>query len=188
MLERPLTELTVKELAESSGLSFWATYRGPTRTQLIRIAILELVKEVSEHLQEFREQESTVHETIRAYVEHIVDVVSSSKYVELAYLLIRDGRTYPWLKEEYEEQIVQPFCRKLEEAVRSAGVRYGAWICFKDDVPRRTLRKLESVLTLPLLLPGAEAPSEAERQEVALHISRQLMSATYAPNFSLVAA
>jgi hypothetical protein len=192
LLERPLSDVTVKDLADSCGRSFWSVYHSvyrvtANREHLIRRAILRHASRIVPEGMAAPEPEPTIYRTIEAQIAYMAGIVASEPYRQLLYLLLRDRSAHPWIEEIYERRVARPLCRGLERAVRDAGDGIGAAIFFRENVVRRCLRKLEASLALPRLLPGGEAEEADQRARLVQAVAGEAMAASYAYELGEVA-
>jgi hypothetical protein len=192
LLEGPLTDVTVRKLAESCGRSFWSVYHSvyrvtATREHLIRRAVLRHASRLVPAKGAAPEPAATISTTIHAWVAHLAEIVAAEEYRQLLYLLLRDRAVHPWIEEIYERQVAGPLCRGLEKAARAAGDRAGVAIFFRENAIRRCLRTLEAAISLPQMLPRADELEPGSRAALVRTVAAEAMAASYAYELGQVA-
>lgn len=165
ILTRPLASVTVKGVAESSGLPLWAAYGAiqrvaRNRDHLIRRAVLQMSGELAERISQAPPGQGSVMATIEGFLAHAVPLVRSETFAGLYRVVLCEGAFHRWLHDLYEEKVAGIFCRTLEERVEAASRGTGVAVVFPAGATRDLLRRLETALILPALLPGDTRPAE----------------------------
>lgn len=184
ILSRPISEVTIKSVAEAADLSLWAAHRAASRAardrgHLIRRAVTHLGAEVEAQVRSGPPSQPTIYATIEARVAHMAEVMATPSFGGLFRLVVCEGRCHRWLHDLYEERVAAAFVGALEEAARAAGQRSRTAICFLPGAPREALRQLEASVALPLLLPGSVPPA-GDRDALIRSIAREAFSGSYA--------
>lgn len=184
ILARPLAEVTIKAVAEASGLPLWAAYGAIQRVardrpHLIRRGVLQISYRIAGRIAEARAAEGSVMGTIHAFIEDMAALVRSDDYAGLYRVVLCEGAFHRWLHELYEEKVAGVFCRELEARVEAGSRGNGVAVIFPAGATREVLRRLETALILPSLLPGTPPSAEDEAALVAA-IAREAFSRTYA--------
>jgi hypothetical protein len=183
ILSRPMSEVTIKSVAEAADLNLWAAHRAASRAardrgHLIRRAVMHLGAEVEAQIVSGPKFRPTIFATIEARVAHMAEIMATPSFAGLFRLVVCEGRCHRWLHDLYEERVAAAFARALDEAARAAGERSGTVIGFLPGAPREALRQLETSFAFPLLLPGA--PPAGDREALIRSIARQAFSGSYA--------
>jgi hypothetical protein len=184
VLSRPISEVTIKSVAEAADLSLWAAHRAAGRAarnrgHLIRRAVMRLGAEVEAMIRSGPQSTPTIYATVEACVAHMAEVMATPAFGGLFRLVVCEGRCHRWLHDLYEERVGAAFVDELEEAARAAGQRSRTAVCFLPGAQREALRQLETRFALPLLMP-ASVPPAGDRHAVIRIIAREAFSRSYA--------
>lgn len=188
-LERPVTDLTLRAVAEAMGASFWPVYRQyETREALYRAAVTPLLETVAAGAARMPRVTTSVGAAVHACVRHAVDLMQRSRYRDVFFLLLRDGASQDWIEPIYRERIVGTLVRGFDAAVRKAGDQHDMVIGIRPGVSQRVIRTLESTILVPRLLPNSVPLSDEELTAARQAAVNTLMAATYAVEFAESAA
>lgn len=188
-LERPITDLTLKAVAEAMGASFWPVYRQfETREALYRASVTPLLESVAAAALRCPRVTTSVGAAVVACVRHASELMQHSAYRDIFFLLLRDGASQDWIEPIYRERIVGALVRGFEAAVRRAGDQHGLVIGIRPGASQRIIRTLESTILVPRLLPNSVPLSDEELAAARQAAISALMAATYAVEFSEPAA
>jgi AcrR family transcriptional regulator len=188
-IERPVTDMTLRSVSETIGVSFWAVYRQyETREALYRAAVAPLLEEIAEAAARVPRVTASVGAAVNACVRHAAELMQEPRYRDMFFLLLRDGASQDWIEPIYRDKVVGALVRGLEAAVRRAGDRHGMVIGVRPGVAPRVLRTLESTLIVPRLLANSVPLSDEELAAARQAAVNTLMAATYAVEFSEPAA
>lgn len=186
--EKPFASVTVEELAERSGVSYWSTYRNlPTREQIFRMAATHLARRILDAMSTKSEPASGVSSAMQAFARRLMAVMQGEDYFRLLAIVIREGRGSDWLADVYSEQVASPLARLLERTVRAAGESMGAVVLIRDGAAQRFLMQMESALVLPRLHPMSQAPENGAATGLVDAAARELVAATYAHDWQTAA-
>jgi AcrR family transcriptional regulator len=181
----PFAAFTREAVCQESGIKY-TTVRSyfPEADVLIRLAAARLFSNLNRNLRRCRtEPADSVHAAVSSFVAGAGSIIASSQYANLLRILVREGERHGWLLQLYEEQIAAPFEAELTQCVRAAGERYGSHVVVRSGAARAALRRLESELAIPQLLPLAAG---ARAEDIFTQVVQNLIAATYA--WDLVAA
>ena len=184
ILTRPLAEVSIKAVAEASGLPLWAAYGAVQRVardraHLIRRGVLQISYRIAARIERAKVAEGSVMAAIDGFIADMAALVRSDDFAGLYRVVLCEGAFHRWLHEIYEEKVAGLFCRELEARVEAASRGNGVAVVFPAGADREVLRRLETTLILPSLLPGKPASMEDEAALVR-SIARDAFSRTYA--------
>ncbi|SMF62028.1 TetR/AcrR family transcriptional regulator [Allosphingosinicella indica] len=186
--EKPFASVTVEELAERSGVSYWSTYRNlPTREQIFRMAATHLARRILDAMRAGGEPTSGVLAATQDFARRLMAVMQGEDYFRLLAIVIREGRGSDWLADVYSEQVATPLVRLLEHIVRAAGESLGAVVLIRDGAAQRFLMQMESALVLPRLHPMSHGPDHGAATGLVDAAARALVAATYAHDWQSAA-
>lgn len=188
-LERSIADVSLQEIADALGVSFWAVYRQyATRELLYREAVEPLFAELAAAAARLPRETTSVNAAVSACVRHTVAMMQTPRYRDIVFLMLRDGALQPWLHPTYRQTIVAPLVRGLESSVRHAGDRHALVIGIRPGVADRALRMLEGAVVMPRLLPGSLPLLDDELAAARSAATNLLMAGTYAVEFGTPAA
>lgn len=186
--EKPFASVTVEELAERSGVSYWSAYRNlPTREQIFRMAATHLARRILDAMKAERGAASGVSAAAQGFARQLMAVMQGEDYFRLIAIMIREGRGADWLADVYSEQVAMPLARLLEQTIRAAGEGFGAVVMIRDGATQRFLMQMESALVLPRLHPMSGAPEAGAALALVDAAARELVAATYAHDWQTAA-
>jgi hypothetical protein len=184
ILTRPLAEITIKAVAESSGLPLWAAHGAIQRVardrpHLIRRGVLRISTRLADAIRAARGSDDSVMAAIEALIGDTAALLRTDAFAGLYRVVLCEGPFQRWLHDIYEEKVAGAFCRELEARVEVASRGNGVAVVFPAGATREILRRLETALLLPSLLPGQD-PSPADEAALVRTIAREAFSRTYA--------
>ena len=180
MAEKTFASVTVEDLANRAGIGFWSTYRAlPTRDQIFRMATLRLARRALDGFSPNSASGSVV-DAIRTFTTELVNRMTEQDYPLLLAVLVRESNANEWLKEMYEDEIVRPVSRALENVVRGAGERLGTIVLLQPDASRQFIMQLEAALVLPRLHPLQPVVTDADKMRAINAAVAQVTSQAYA--------
>ncbi|MGJ8535542.1 MAG: TetR/AcrR family transcriptional regulator [Parasphingopyxis sp.] len=152
-LEKPWPNVSIDEIAERLGISYWQVYYAfDGQEDIYRAAINRLV-EMIVNMDSFTPRANlSVSQSIQDYVRYAAGIVGSDEYRKLLFLCLRDQHTDPMVKTAYDQRIAEPLRQGLENTVARAGARTGMDLCILHGERDSYLTKLEATLALPKLL------------------------------------
>lgn len=178
-VDHPYENLSLQGVADASGISMWALrYHFGNVDRLFRAVARQLISDVAERLAYRPEPDARVMEVIAGYAAFLAELFEDDAYRSLLYLVLRNGRRYPWLERAYEREVVTRFASPLDTLVLDASRVHGAPVLLTDGTARRLYKRLETELALTALLPSG-ASTGIEREEAIRAAACQAFSATY---------
>lgn len=177
-LERPWPNVSIDEIADRLGISYWQVYYSfDGQEDVYRAAAQRLVDRLATRIAEAPVPKNSVNRTIHDYVRHAASVVGSEDYARLVFLAMRDEHTDPWVRQAYEGKVAGPLRRGLEIAVKNAGDKNGLDMIVLHGTSERYLTMLETALALPRLLRRNDFAEENFEKTVAA-AAKEVSSAT----------
>lgn len=177
----PRDSVTVEQVAEAVGMTFWQVYRtaGPVE-QIYRAAVLALLERIERQIEAITPTRRSVRAGVEEFVRAVARIVGGEDYARLMYLVIRDGRSDGWVTGIYEDRIAGRVREGLERTVREAGASYGAVMLLQPDASARLLPALEAAFALCELLPSFRRLDSASEERTVLRIVQDITSTIYA--------
>lgn len=152
-LERPWPNVSIDDIAERLGISYWKIYYSfDGQEDIYRAAVNRLVDTIADMDNFTPRTNRSVSQSIQEYVRYAAGIVSSDEYRKLLFLCLRDQHTDPLVKAAYDQRIAEPLCQGLEDTVARAGARAGLDLCVLHGERDSYLTKLEATLALPKML------------------------------------
>ncbi len=180
LVDRPVHELNMQAIVRLTGVSLWALrYHFGTFAELFKAAAMHVVDGAETALLFLRPQPESVIGTIHYYASSLREVVRSSEYRDMIYLVVRHGNTHDWLRDAYDRRITGKICGDLSELVLEVSERLGAPVLFKDGVTRRFHRRIETEFALRSLLSPLDALPDDEGEALLGEIVREAFLGTY---------
>lgn len=177
-LARPWSGVSIDEIAEALGVSYWQVYYAfDGQEDIYRACANYLIGAVSQRIAAAPGALSTVNGTIQNYVRHCADIVGSDAYRHLLFLQLRDGHSDPWVRTAYENSIAAPLRKGLEDAVAQAGRRHDLKIVILHGIPERCLTRLEAALALPKLLQHSDFVDQMYEKTVS-SVAKEVFAST----------
>ena len=179
--EKPFAAVTVEDLAERSGLPYWQTYRSKmSRLSVFKMAVFALGNRISTDIGQFKPDLTTISAAIRTSTHDIVHLMVSRDYINLLALLVREGRSEPWIADVYRDKVESRLVAYLTESVRHAGIVHGCLALFQEGTVTTLIRSLEKDLVLPQLHPAHDPPNDdASLNRIEAGAAAHLMGAVY---------
>lgn len=180
LVDHPFEHLSLQAIADRCGVSLWALrYAFENVDGLFRAAGLHLVDTVHARTRYAPPDSASVVEAIQHYAEAVAQLVACEAYRNLLYFVVRNGRHHQWLVSAYERRVAAPIADQLKQLVLEAGQRHGATILLRDESARRFLKRIETELALPELLPAGEPLPPEDCERLLKEIVRETFAATY---------
>jgi AcrR family transcriptional regulator len=101
----------------------------------------------------------TVEEAIGSYAETCAGLFRSERYRSLLFLVVRDGATRAWLPRKHQREIIERMEYCLGEVVVAAGKKVGRSLEVRSSICQRFVKRLQSELSLPMLVPLQKEPT-----------------------------
>ena len=177
-LEKPWPNVSIDEIAERLGISYWQVYYAfDGQEDIYRAAVNRLVDMIANMSSFTPKTNLSVSQSIQDYVRYAAGIVSSDEYRKLLFLCLRDQHTDPWVKTAYDQRIAEPLRQGLEITVARAGARTGMDLCVLHGERDSYLTKLEATLALPKLLRHDDFVTSHVENAIA-STAKQIFSAT----------
>ncbi len=159
-------KVTVRQIVKAGGVPTNSLYYwyGDIDT-LYRLAVTEHIAELKDALEWRPDPSLSVRAALLDYARTCAGIFGSDAYQRLLYLVVRDGAARPWLVKKHQAEILDFVPATLARLVARTGRANGAPLEIRSSAARAFVRKLQSELSLPMLLPGHKAPT---RQELRL--------------------
>ena len=174
--------LTLQGVAETTGVSLWALRYGFDNVdRLFRAVVTNYVQRIQDRLRYEQPPRGAVIDTIQTYAAFVGEVMRTDDYRDFLYLVVRNGGDHDWLQQAYEQQVIGMMVRDVERLVLAAGQVHGTTILLKEGAAPRFIKRIETELVLPALLPpfasvGNDCEAVGDRLKA---ISRDLFEASY---------
>lgn len=177
-LARPWNGVSIDEIAEALGVSYWQVYYAfDGQEDIYRACVNHLIGAVSQRIAAAPGALPSVNRTIQNYVRHCADIVGSDAYRHLLFLQLRDGHCEPWVRTAYENSIAAPLRKGLEDSVVDAGQHHDLKIVVLHGAPERCLTRLEAALALPKLLQHSDFVDQMYEKTVS-SVAKEVFAAT----------
>jgi AcrR family transcriptional regulator len=152
-LEKPWPNVSIDDIAERLGISYWQVYYAfDGQEDIYRAAVYRLVDTIADMDGYEPAANLSVSQSIQDYVRYAAGIVSTDEYRKLLFLCLRDQHTDPFVKAIYDQRIAEPLRQGLEDTVTRAGAQTGMDLCVLNGERDSYLTKLEATLALPKLL------------------------------------
>ena len=174
--------LTMQGIAEATGVSLWALRYGFDNVdRLFRAVVADYVRRIQDRLRYDRPARGAVIDSIHDYAAFLAEAMRSEEYRDFLYLVVRNGNDHNWLQEAYERQIVGNMVRDIDRLVLAAGQSHGTTILLKEGAASRFVKRIETELVLPSLLPPFRPASSADGEvsDLVRAMARELFEASY---------
>jgi AcrR family transcriptional regulator len=174
-------KVTVRQIVKAGGVPTNALYHwyGDIGT-LYRLALTEQIAALKDALEWRPDPALSVRTALLDYARSCADVFGSDGYRRLLYLVVRDGAAQPWLVRKHQAEILDFVPASLARLVARTGRANGAPLEIRASAGRAFVKRLQSELALPMLLPGQKPPT---RQEVRL-LTESLANAAFGACYS----
>jgi AcrR family transcriptional regulator len=174
--------LTLQGVAEATGVSLWALRYGFDNVdRLFRAVVMSYVERILASLRYDRPAAAAVIDTIQDYARFLAEAMQSPAYRDFLYLVVRNGGDHDWLQAAYEGRVIRAIEREIEQLVLASGQSHGTTILLRAGAANRFVKRIESELVLPGLLPPFRTTliSDAGVAELVRSIGRELFEASY---------
>jgi AcrR family transcriptional regulator len=176
---------SIAELARASNVPVRSIlhWYGDLET-VTRLAVARRVTALAAPLASYAPESRRLHDALAGYARIGAALFASDDYRRLAYLVVRDGRSRAWLIRMHERDIVGAAQAGLARLVRGAG---RLRLDIRASGTRAFVRRLQSELALPMLLPGRKEPTRREIDAVARRAAEEALKSVY-PASTIAAA
>jgi hypothetical protein len=167
---------TIEEIATASSVPadlilYWY---GDVET-LCRLAVTDRVAALAAPLAWSPPPRTGLREAVLCYAAISAALFASEDYRRLAYLMMRDGASTPWLVRQHERNIVGTLGTGLARVVAEADSRSA----ILASGTRTYVKRLQAELALPMLLPGQKQPTRREIRTLVESVSDQVLRSVY---------
>ncbi|RED16309.1 TetR/AcrR family transcriptional regulator [Parasphingopyxis lamellibrachiae] len=177
-LEKPWPNVSIDDIAERLGTSYWKIYYSfDGQEDIYRAAINRLVDTITNRDSFTAHSKLSVSQSIQEYIRYAAGIVGSDEYRKLLFLCLRDQHTNPFVKAAYNQKIAEPLCQGLENTIAQAGSRNGLDLYVLHGERDAYLTRLEATLALPKLLGRDNFPNTQFENTVAT-TAKQVFAAT----------
>jgi AcrR family transcriptional regulator len=121
-------------------------------------------------------------DTILHYTRICAALFASEDYRRLAYLVMRDGPFDPWLVRKHERDVVERVQAGLARVVGEARTPPATRLEIRSSGTRAFVRRLQSELALPMLMPRQKGPTHMEIRFLVERTSDEALKAVYSTN------
>jgi AcrR family transcriptional regulator len=142
---------------------------------LYRLAVARQAAALTAPLAEAPPPGAALRAAILDYARRCADLFASDAYRRLAFLLMRDGPSRPWLVARHRQSVIEPVEAGLARVVRLTG----GTAEIRSSGTRAFVARLQRELALPMLLPGEKGPTARELAEIAETAAGLAMKAVY---------
>lgn len=118
-------------------------------------------------------------EAILHYSRLCADLFASEDYRRLAYLVMRDGPSNSWLVGKHERDVVERVQAGLARIVGEAKNAPRSRLEIRSSGTRAFVRRLQSELALPMLMPRQKGPTHMEIRALVERTSDEALKAVY---------
>src|SRR3954447_26657932 len=159
-------KVTVRQIVKAGGVPTNSLYYwyGDIDT-LYRLAVTDHIAALKDELEWSPDPALSVRAALVDYARTCATVLGSDAYQRLLYLVVRDGAAQPWLVKKHQSEILDFVQATLARLVARTGRANGVQLEIRSSAGRAFVKRLQSELALPMLLPGQKPPT---RQEVRL--------------------
>jgi AcrR family transcriptional regulator len=176
--EPGLPPLSVREVAGASGVPprsilYWY---GDAET-LCRLAVARQAAALAAPLSWSPPPGIRPRDAIAGFARICAKLFASEAYRRLAFLLMRDGPSRPWLVALHRQEVIEPVQAGLARIVREAGGSAE----IRSSGTRAFAERLQRELALPMLLPRQKGPSTREMMAIAAEAADAAMKSVYRP-------
>jgi AcrR family transcriptional regulator len=171
---------SMAELAKASGMkSKSILYWYGDLDTVCRLAVNRRVAALVAPLAWSPPSDWQLREAVIHYTRLCADLFASEDYRRLAFLLVRDGPSQPWLLRAHERDLVEPVqagLRRIVAAVRAHGpVRLET----RASGTRTFVKRLQAELALPRLMPGRKPPTQQELRGFVGTLADEALKSVY---------
>ena len=186
---RSAEQLGFNAIAEACGVSIWALrYNFGDSETLFKAVTTHLVDRIDQAAGERPTATRQTLDGLSAHAAFLADLFESEAYRDLLLIVLRAGRERPWLREAYEERVLDRLASGVEAAVADGGRKRNVMILMREGAARRFVKRLETAFALAPLLPAGESPASDERGRLLSEATREAFEATYLFDWSVPVA
>ena len=172
--------ITVRNVVKAAGLpsntiNHW--YGG--LENLYRVSVLMQISRLSQCLKQLPPKGISPRHAVLAYSGLCADIFASDTYNRLLYLVVRDGALNSWLPQRHRSEILQVVERNLSIVVLTSGAARGERLEMRWSAARAFVKRLQSELALPMLIPGHKGFRNRELRQFVESIATEAMAAVY---------
>jgi hypothetical protein len=150
---------------------------------LYRLSVKEVMTALSRRLDWTPEPGTGPREAVLQYTAICADLFETEEYGRLLYMVVRDGRIYPWLAADHRKHILEAMESNLARLVRLAGRSAGSNLDIRASGRRRFVDRLQAALAMQKLLPGQKSLEKRERRLLLEAAGADALAAVYTAGF-----
>jgi AcrR family transcriptional regulator len=175
-LHRPSVRDIVRAARVGSKLIYY--WYGDIET-LYRLAVGHHVDALTAGLSRPPPPGGPARDAIVDYAKTCADLFASEEYRRLAYLVMRDGPSDPWLVRKHERDVVERVQSGLVRVVGAARRPPHSRLEIRSSGTRAFVRRLQNELALPMLMPRQKGPTHMEIRFLVERAGDEALKAVY---------
>jgi AcrR family transcriptional regulator len=173
-------KVTVRQIVKAGGVPTNSLYYwyGDMDT-LYRLAVTDHIAALKDELEWAPDPALSVRAALVDYARTCASVLGSDAYQRLLYLVVRDGAAQPWLVKKHQSEILDFIQATLARLVARTGRANGVQLEIRSSAGRAFVKRLQSELALPMLLPGQKQPTRQEVRQLTESAANAAFGACY---------